>query len=316
MNIVHVRGTPASGKTRLSELLRDYYRKEGRRAFLIKRWEGLNFKNPWGSLVELVEKWNDEAQEAPTTTSQSEQDLSWVLTSNTVIIVDEAQTTYSDDTLWNTIFKERLTPNVYKFRLCLFCSYGSPAAGPDPTFFTPVKFSDEQRTSLTPQNQQDSPPIGLFYDKEEFRDVISRLLTFHYEETFNFDEGALEYIFAVTNGHPGAVTSIVDVIYEAYRHDIKRGCIRTLMEDHVIWFLEDTATVFDKLRTKPVNRSFPDISRATNGISVTLSKITEGSIPFDINDASIKFCYQKGWIHRVALDGGDVAVLPSRLHEK
>jgi len=89
-----------------------------------------------------------------------------------------------------------------------------------------------------------------------------------------------------------------------------------LTEDHVIWFLEDTATVFDKLRTKPVNRSFPDISRATNGISVTLSKITEGSIPFDINDASIKFCYQKGWIHRVALDGGDVAVLPSRLHEK
>jgi hypothetical protein len=90
-----------------------------------------------------------------------------------------------------------------------------------------------------------------------------------------------------------------------------------LTEDHVIWFLEDTAAVFQKLSTQPVNRSFPDISRATNGISVTLSKITEeGSIPFDINDASIKFCYQKGWIHRVALDGGDVAVLPSRLHEK
>ncbi|BCR92831.1 ATP-binding protein [Aspergillus chevalieri] len=321
VNIVHVRGTPASGKTRLSELLRDYYRKEGRKAFLIKKWEELDSEDPWGSLIELVKKKNKELEGVSTTSftvtsSQSEHDLSWVLTSNTVIIVDEAQATYSDDTLWNTIFKERLTPNVYKFRLCLFCSYGSPAAGPDPTFFTPVKFSDEQRISLTPQNQQDSPPIGLFYDKEEFRDVISRLLTFHYEETFNFDEGALEYIFAVTNGHPGAVTSIVDVIYEAYRHDIKRGCISTLTEDHVIWFLEDTATVFDKLRSKPVNRSFPDISRATNGISVILSKITEGSIPFDINDASIKFCYQKGWIHRVALDGGDVAVLPSRLHEK
>jgi len=219
MNIVHVRGTPASGKTRLSELLRDYYRKEGRKAFLIKKWEELDSENPWGSFIELVKKRNKELEGVSTTrftvtSSQSEHDLSWVLTSNTVIIVDEAQTTYSDDTLWNTIFKERLTPNVYKFQLCLFCSYGSPAAGPDPTFFTPVKFSDEQRISLTPQNQQDSPPIGLFYDKEEFRDVVSRLLTFHYEETFNFDEGALEYIFAVTNGHPGAVTSIVDVIYE------------------------------------------------------------------------------------------------------
>ena len=69
---------------------------------------------------------------------------------------------------------------------------------------------------MTPQNQQDSPPIGLFHDKEEFRDVVSRLLTFHYEETFDCDEGALKYIFAVTNGHPGGVTSIVDVIYEVY----------------------------------------------------------------------------------------------------
>ena len=90
-----------------------------------------------------------------------------------------------------------------------------------------------------------------------------------------------------------------------------------MTEDHVIWFLEDTATVFQKLSIKPVNRSFPTISEATGGISDVLNKITEeGSIPFDINDASINFCYQKGWIHRVALDGDDIAVLPSRLHEK
>jgi len=91
-----------------------------------------------------------------------------------------------------------------------------------------------------------------------------------------------------------------------------------LTEDHVIWFLEDTATAFQKLSIKPVSRPFPVISVATNGISNMLNKITEeGNITFDINDANIKFCYQKGWIHRVALDGGDdIAVLPSRLHEK
>ena len=46
-----------------------------------------------------------------------------------------------------------------------------------------------------------------------------------------------------------------------------------------------------------------------------LSKITEeGNIKFDINDANIKFCYQKGWIHRVALDGGDdIAILQRNL---
>ena len=91
-----------------------------------------------------------------------------------------------------------------------------------------------------------------------------------------------------------------------------------LDRNYVIWFLEDTATVFQKLSIKPVNRSFPVISVATDGISNMLNKIIEeGNITFDINDANIKFCYQKGWIHRVALDGGDdIAVLLSRLHEK
>ena len=75
--------------------------------------------------------------------------------------------------------------------------------------------------------------------------------------------------------------------------------------------------VFDKLSNEPVSRSFPRIERFTSGISNILNTITEeGSIPFDINDASIKFCYQNVWIHRIALDGDDIAVLPSRLHEK
>ena len=212
VNIVHVRGTPASGKTCLSQLLRDYYRKEGRRAFLIKKWEELNHKNPWDSLVKLVEKWNEGAQDTPTTTSlQSEQDLSWVLTSDTMILVDEAQVTYNDTALWNTIIKERRSLTcLYNFRLCLFCSYGSPRTGPDQTFFTPVTLFDEQRISLTPQNQSHSPPIGLFYDKEEFKDVVSRLLKYKYSERFTFDEGAQDYIFALSNGHTRAVKEARD----------------------------------------------------------------------------------------------------------
>ncbi|ODM16639.1 hypothetical protein SI65_08146 [Aspergillus cristatus] len=137
MNIVHVCGTPASGKTCLSELLRDYYCKEGRRVFLIKKWEELDSEDPWGSLIKLIKKGNKELEDAPTTSFattslNSENDLSWVLTSNTVILVNEAQKTYNDNELWNTILKERQTPTcVYNFQLCLFCSYGSPEAGPD-----------------------------------------------------------------------------------------------------------------------------------------------------------------------------------------
>jgi len=82
VNIVHVRGTPASGKTYLSELLRGHYHKEGRKAFLIKKWEDLGSEDPWGSLIELVKKSNKVLKDDPTanfnvTSSEWKQDLSW-----------------------------------------------------------------------------------------------------------------------------------------------------------------------------------------------------------------------------------------------
>ena len=91
-----------------------------------------------------------------------------------------------------------------------------------------------------------------------------------------------------------------------------------LTKVYVIQFLEDATTVFQGLSDEPVGRSFPYTIKPESGISNILNKIAEdGSIPFDINYASIKYCYQKGWIHRVALDDADdIAILPSRLHEK
>ena len=131
--------------------------------------------------------------------------------------MDEAQKTYSDTVLWNTIFKARQKSfYIYNFRLCLFCSYGSPGTGSDQTFFTPVPLFNKQRISLTPQSQPGSPSIGLFYSKEEFKDVVSRFIRFlsKQKEKFNFDEGALDYIFVLSGGHPGAVESLVNVIFE------------------------------------------------------------------------------------------------------
>lgn len=48
-----------------------------------------------------------------------------------------------------------------------------------------------------------------------------------------------------------------------------------------------------------------------------LSRILEeGMFSFNIDDENIKICYQNGWMYRVAQDDGDIAVLPSPLHEK
>ena len=222
VKIVHVRGTPASGKTRLSELLRDYYEEKGTKVFLLTNWKSRNEVgpsgrlseiDPWGSLSKLVVSW-DPYPGKLSPESKEKKDPGWVLTSNVVILVDEAQKTYGDDTLWNTIMKGYKDACGINFKLCLFCSFGSPASGPDMTFFTPETILNSQRISLTPQNQRGSPPIGLFYSKDEFYDVVSRSLTYRYTEKFNFDGQALDYIFALTNGHPGAVHSMLDVLYE------------------------------------------------------------------------------------------------------
>ena len=230
MKIVHVRGTPATGKTCLSELLRDYYRDKGRKVFLITKWEDLSPEDPWGSLIELVKKRNKGF-------SSPEQD-SCDLSSDTVILVDEAQKSYTDEVLWNTVLKERqATTCVYNFRLCLFCSYGNPNTGPDETFFTPVNLSHGKRISLTPQNLQGSPSIGLFYDKEEFKDAVSRLLAFQCPERFSFGENAQDYVFALTDGYPGAVTAIVNVLLQV--------CVNKLYTSPLFISLASFVTLFE-----------------------------------------------------------------------
>lgn len=208
MEFVHVCGTQASGKSYLFKLLGEYYRKERRKVFSIDMWEDLNSAEPWGSLVKLLTKWDRDLGAVNSM-------VSWDLKSNVVILVDEAQRTYSDTGLWNIILKEKQgSACPYKFRLCLFCSYGIPSTGRDETFFTPVRLSRGQCISLTPQNEPQSPPIGLFYSREEFKDTVSRICMFYYREKFNLDEDSQDYIFAITNGHPGGVESLTSVLFQ------------------------------------------------------------------------------------------------------
>ena len=205
MNIVHVRGTPASSKTRLSELLRDHYRKREERF----PWSR-NGKNSVTRILGTVLStcWEMEWR----STGRSHHDF---ITTRTGSLLD-FNIKHCDTCGWGTDDLQcccalehnlqRLTPSVYKFQLCLFCSYGQSDIRPR----SKILHSSQV---FWPTTHLIDAIIGLFYDKEEFKDVVSGLLAFQCEERFNFDEDALEYMFVVSNGHPGAVTSIVDVIY-------------------------------------------------------------------------------------------------------
>jgi hypothetical protein len=207
--IVHVRGTPASGKSILSRLLRDYYIVKGRNVFFMERWtslEGFSVSGggSWGKLVRLLQKKFPDHNPAD------------YLALGTVIIVDEAQSSYVDSGFWNTIIKQRQSNEGADIRICLFCSYGSPLTGveQDRVFYTPAVLEPRQCVTLTPQSDKISPQIGLFFTRVEFNDAIFRIIHYLYPEQFTLDEEAKKYLFLLTNGHPGGVSLVMSYIYD------------------------------------------------------------------------------------------------------
>lgn len=125
-SIVHVRGTPASGKTSLAMLLRVHLT-SSHNVIFIPEWTSGD--SPGGILVKECQKFGYDVSEMDLLNSQD---------GEFVFIIDEAQLTYTDSRLWYRVIKSRLGSSIGPW-FCLFASYGSPSNGsPDyPTAVTP-----------------------------------------------------------------------------------------------------------------------------------------------------------------------------------
>jgi hypothetical protein len=195
--VVHVRGPPASGKSELAKLLKDHYIEKSRRVFFVRLWTTLLdgfVDDAWDRLAERFHGF----------------------ASQTVIIIDEAQLSYTDSNLWNVIIKELLDGTApVDIEICLFCSYGSPLTGVDVMtgYYSPGVLKPTQRVTLAPHEDECLPRVGLFFTMVEFNDVVSRMIRYIFQEQFTLDEEAASYIFSFTNGHPGGVSSVMEYIY-------------------------------------------------------------------------------------------------------
>jgi hypothetical protein len=91
-----------------------------------------------------------------------------------------------------------------------FSSYGSPSTGPAqyPLDTTPIHFGASQRISITPSPFVENGSVCLFYNREEFEDVISRKCA-NPTCKFTLDPAATEYLYSITNGHPGATDALL-----------------------------------------------------------------------------------------------------------
>lgn len=134
--------------------------------------------------------------------------------SQAVLIIDEGQTSYNDAILWNEILKSRCYGKGEEIMFCLFCSYGSPSTGVETTTceFTPAILNPEQRVTLTPQTNAAAPDFGLFFSKTEFYDATSRIGSKKIPPII-LQTDAIEYLFSFTNGHPGALESMMEYFF-------------------------------------------------------------------------------------------------------
>ena len=158
--VVHVRGTPSSGKTALAHLLYKYYEDRGESVVLIDGWD--NILDPTTHLVNqcIISRYNEVIPRN-------------LLTLDLIFLFDESQQSYQDLRLWLGIIKTQ-SGQINGPKICLFSSYGSPATGPTqyPHGSTPVHFGASQRVSISVSRNSNAPNISLFYNEEEFTEVV------------------------------------------------------------------------------------------------------------------------------------------------
>ncbi len=209
---MHVRGTPASGKSTLAMFLEQYVK-----SVLPNRFPVYRFR--WTpATLSLTTSYNDLLNFF----TRQVASYDWMEMGN-VIIIDEAQLSYDFQDLWHGLIK--ILASVAKCGpfIITFASYGSAKQSPllsEPSS-TPVQFTSKQRISTRPLTLN-NPQVGLYLTRDEFDDVASRFCKQYSQhgERFLPSAEALQYMWDFSNGHPGGFRTLLDMlVHSPVRND-------------------------------------------------------------------------------------------------
>jgi hypothetical protein len=185
-----VRGTPASGKTILAQLLAQHIRQQDPTVNVIwvNGWPMEEIRDTGGWRRHLERK-------------------GWIEREKTVFIFDEAQLSYADWDFWNGFLKSM--SDFDDRRAIIFVSFGSPTSRIK-IKGTPIAITAPQRVTLRPISHDDGlPSVGLFFSQEEFDDLVSEQYP---PKQYSFDSSFFRNIFLVTGGHIGAIHDFIQII--------------------------------------------------------------------------------------------------------
>ncbi|KAG8926802.1 hypothetical protein FRC02_008656 [Tulasnella sp. 418] len=192
---VRVRGTPGSGKTALAILLERYItdHEPYTKVFCIPSWHQIEEAGGWQAWQKSVG-----------------------FKHRSVALLDEAQVSYRDEEFWLKTVKMiepsyiyDLNPPINKFilRIIVFVNYGSPSLRVSP--YTPLIVPDNKRVTLHQVDRKDGiPPVALYLTESEFEELV---LVRYPNNAFH--RSLLDFIFKQTQGHVGAVTDWLHLLY-------------------------------------------------------------------------------------------------------
>lgn len=196
--VIHVRGTPTSGKTYLARLLFEHMKEQQQ------------------SLKPIFITWRDNANAVEAscytkihTLSDGAVGADFFTRKDVVLIVDEAQLSYVQTDFWMECIK---TQSLATEGPCivLFSSYGSAdSVALRIEGSAPITLEPCQRVSLVWQYKQPHD-VNLCFTLEEFQDVCAR----HTLGQFTIDDDVKDRIYDITSGHPGLTHGILSAMLD------------------------------------------------------------------------------------------------------
>ncbi|MCJ1349936.1 hypothetical protein MMC31_008179, partial [Peltigera leucophlebia] len=322
--IVLIRGTPASGKTILMNLIRKHV---------------LEVRPGW--VVHTIDGWpQGMTSKASEMFLRNEYKLNLQFAKNSVVFIDDAQSSYYDDSLWNS-FKILDFDSAI---VILFSSYGSPGGSQDVVHAgTPPIFLPEQTISLHKElGRGTRESIGILLEKDEMEDLFKRFRQ-HHPNHPHLIEDLRTYIQSITGGHAGAIGGLLETVVSdpasipflsaedfIFLMMILAKCARngskfdiSLADFNEVFQAEPT---LKHLRESLVGRRFmrgvPEQKDIQSDLSIAdflkemakrglIQVKSTGSQEFE---AGARTAYLRGWVHRILDNNTEFYIFASPIH--
>jgi len=314
-HIIRVRGTPATGKTTLLELVVNK---------LLKKTYGNTLP------VHPVFGWDREdvtkatGWEAYLQKKTGIHGNTW-LTYKAYLLLDEAQVSYWDSELWTNFFK-KIRPLVDHPFIILFSSYGSTGSGFkgfEEHLNTPMVFSSGQQISLRPEESIDADQpiyirsiegsklhtcraVGLLLEKNEAINVLTQYTTCM-QPSLALSEDLKIELFLISNGHAGLLIDLVDMISRVPElYDLIRRKIPLDLQTTRTHLFSQPLNMFQLIRGSPFSRGLPkpDILQDCTAARVFKKAIADSGIcRSDLKNESeevvkaLHNIWLNGWLH-------------------